>query len=121
MVSWGTVCEQLLYEIGNPALYFLPDVVCDFSNVQVEELQKDAVFVTGARGNPPSGEYKVRIAVFSACKMFVAYPPPTPTHTHACMHTHTHTCTFFSHFLAVATIRQGIIPACFRDLLETNT
>ena len=78
MVSWGTVCEQLLYEIGNPALYFLPDVVCDFSNVQVEELQKDAVFVTGARGNPPSGEYKVRLAVFSACKMFVAYPPPPP-------------------------------------------
>ncbi|KAK7485930.1 hypothetical protein BaRGS_00022796 [Batillaria attramentaria] len=59
LVSWGTVSEQLLYEVGNPALYFLPDVVCDFTNVQIEELPKDAVFVTGARGSPPSGEYKV--------------------------------------------------------------
>ncbi|XP_076467565.1 uncharacterized protein LOC143298571 [Babylonia areolata] len=59
LVSKATVSEQLLYEIGNPALYFLPDVVCDFTNVGVEELSQDAVFVTGARGNPPSGEYKV--------------------------------------------------------------
>ncbi|KAK7096837.1 hypothetical protein V1264_003889 [Littorina saxatilis] len=59
LVSWGTVAEQLMYEIDNPALYFLPDVVCDFSNVQIEELPQDAVIVSGATGNPPSGEYKV--------------------------------------------------------------
>ena len=59
LVSRETVCEQLLYELSNPALYFLPDVVCDFTNVEVEQLPQDAVFITGARGNPPSGEYKV--------------------------------------------------------------
>lgn len=59
LVSRATVCEQLLYEVANPALYFLPDVVCDFTNVEIEELPNDAVFVTGARGSPPSGEYKV--------------------------------------------------------------
>ncbi|XP_005108408.1 uncharacterized protein LOC101856690 [Aplysia californica] len=59
LVNKGTVSEQLLYEIGDPSQYFLPDVVCDFSNVRIDELPGDMVYVDGARGNPPSGEYKV--------------------------------------------------------------
>ncbi|MEC7183574.1 MAG: acyclic terpene utilization AtuA family protein [Bdellovibrionota bacterium] len=74
VVSKGSVCEQFLYEIGNPSAYILPDVVCDFSNVIVTEIKKNKVLVKGAKGAPPTSSYKVSATYsdgFRLCSVMV--------------------------------------------------
>jgi len=60
-VTAATCKEQLLYEIHNPARYFQPDLVADFSQVRIEELGADRVRVLGGRGAPPTGTLKVSV------------------------------------------------------------
>ena len=59
LVSFGTVAEQFLYEIGDPSRYQLPDVVCDFSGVKITEIGDNIVQVKNAKGLPPSNKYKI--------------------------------------------------------------
>jgi len=58
LVSLGTAAEQLVYEIGDPAAYVLPDVVCDFTHVSIREAGPSMVHFSGARGRPPTPTYK---------------------------------------------------------------
>ena len=57
-VSIGTVTSQLLYEIAGPA-YLGPDVIARFDTIELAQLGRDRVAISGTRGEPPPPTLKV--------------------------------------------------------------
>ena len=66
-VTPATCKEQLLYEIHDPARYLQPDVVADFSQVEVESIGADRVRVRGGRGTPRTDRLKVSVGYIDGC------------------------------------------------------
>lgn len=67
-VNIQSVKEQLLYEMGDPHEYITPDVVADFTTIQLANDGPDRVRVFGIKGNPKTEFYKVSIAYSAGWK-----------------------------------------------------
>jgi hypothetical protein len=61
-VNVETISEQLLYEVADPANYFTPDVVANFTTPRLRQAGPDRVEVTHGSGKPATETYKVSIA-----------------------------------------------------------
>jgi hypothetical protein len=67
-ISVPSVTEQLVYEMGDPNTYITPDVIADFTTIQLRQAGKNRVAVHGVRGRPATAFLKVSIAYFYGYK-----------------------------------------------------
>ncbi|HEY8174975.1 MAG TPA: acyclic terpene utilization AtuA family protein [Gemmatimonadaceae bacterium] len=67
-VSIHSVTEQLVYEMGDPHSYITPDVIADFTTIQLAQDGPDRVRVFGIKGRPPTDKLKVSVAYRSGFK-----------------------------------------------------
>lgn len=70
LVTRAVVAEQMLYEVGDPQSYILPDVVADFSAVTIEQAGENRVHVSPARGRPAPASLKVLATVAAGFRAF---------------------------------------------------
>ncbi len=68
LVTAQTVREQLLYEMGDPQAYLTPDVIADFSSIQLQSAGPDRVRISGVKGRPPTDLLKVSVAYADGLK-----------------------------------------------------
>ena len=61
-VSIPTISEQLVYEMGDPHSYITPDVIADFTTIQLAADGENRVRVFGIKGRPPTDKLKVSVA-----------------------------------------------------------
>jgi hypothetical protein len=77
-VTIQSIKEQLLYEMGDPHAYITPDVIADFTSINLAEDGRNRVRVFGIKGNPNTEFYKVSIAYSAGWKavgtLVYAYP-----------------------------------------------
>jgi len=67
-INIQSVREQLLYEMGDPTAYITPDVVADFTTIELSNDGPDRVRVSGIKGRPRTDSYKVSIAYSAGWK-----------------------------------------------------
>ncbi len=67
-IDIASVTEQLVYEMGDPRAYITPDGVADFTTVQLRQVSKDRVRVSGVRGKAATDKLKVSVAYFYGYK-----------------------------------------------------
>jgi hypothetical protein len=67
-VTVAGVTEQLVYEIGDPRAYITPDVVADFTTIQLQQAGSDRVQFCGIKGRPATDFYKVSISYAAGFK-----------------------------------------------------
>ncbi|MDZ7780113.1 MAG: acyclic terpene utilization AtuA family protein [Gemmatimonadota bacterium] len=67
-VTRASVAEQILYEMGDPTDYITPDVIADFTTIQLDEVGPDRVRVHGIQGSAATDFLKVSIAYSAGWK-----------------------------------------------------
>jgi len=68
VVNIPSITEQLVYEMGDPRTYITPDGIADFTTIQLRQVGRDRVRVSGIRGRERTAMLKVSIAYFYGYK-----------------------------------------------------
>ncbi len=67
-VNIPSIKEQLLYEMGDPHAYITPDVIADFTTIQLKDDGENRVRVFGIKGKPNTEFYKLSVAYSAGWK-----------------------------------------------------